>query len=205
MKTISHYFVQMAFPSLVGVVLWLVYYPWRKRRRVRMGYAVGTAREKALLLLFVFSAGLFSLTLTPPNFWPAVLSGQVPPLPAPFQGEINLVPFRQSLVLLRYYIRHGLWDAIWVNFPGNVVMFLPFGFFAGLLSDKPTWWKSTLVTFGVSFFIECFQLLVARGTDVDDLILNAMGGLLGHGCFLMLRRFDPGLVRRCGIIRKGCF
>lgn len=205
MKTISRYFAQMALPSMVGAILWLVFYPWRKKRRLQRGYTVGSAREKALFILFVFSAGLCSLTLTPPNFWSVVLSGRFPTFPAPFQGEINLVPFRQSLALLRYYIRHNLWDAIWVNFPGNIIMFLPFGFFAGLLSDKPTWWKSTLTTFGVSFFIESFQMLVARGTDVDDLILNTIGGLLGHGCFLMLRRFDPGLVRRCGIIRKGCF
>lgn len=203
MSTIWRYVVQMAVPSLLGAFLWGLSYPWRKAQRTRHGIIAGTGREKALFLLFLFTAGLLALTLTPAGFWAAVLQRQLPKIPPPFQGEVNLVPIRQSLVLLQYYIKNGLWDAIWVNFPGNIIMFLPFGFFAGLLMDKPRWWKSALVTFGISLFIECFQLLVSRGTDVDDLILNTLGGLLGHGCFLLLRQINPGLVRRCGKSRKG--
>ena len=74
---------------------------------------------------------------------------------------------------------------------------MPIGLFAGLLADKPRWWKGTLWAFGLSLFIEFFQLFVSRGTDVDDLILNTLGGLLGHGVFLLLRRVSPALVRRC--------
>lgn len=203
MDTIGRYVVQMAIPALFGALLWGLTIPWRKYRRAKRGIAPGPRRERALFLLFLFTTGLLALTLTPAGFWSDVLQGRLPTIPPPFQGEINLVPVRQSLGLLRYYIKNGLWDAIWVNFPGNIIMFLPFGFFAGLLMDKPKWWKSALVTFGVSFFIECFQLLVSRGTDVDDLILNTLGGLLGHSCFLLLRQFNPGLVRRCGKSWKG--
>lgn len=203
MSAVLRYVVQMALPSLLGVLLWGIFYPARKQRRERRGISVGSGREKALFLLFLYTAGLFALTLTPAGFWNAVLQGKPPHLPPAFRGSVNLIPIRQSWALLRYYVRNGLWDAVWVNFPGNVIMFLPFGLFSGLLSDRPRWWKSTLVTFGVSLFIECFQLLVSRGTDVDDLILNTIGGLLGHGCFLLLRRMDPGLVRRCGKTQKG--
>lgn len=203
MSAVLRYVVQMALPSLLGVLLWGIFYPVRKRRRESRGISVGSGREKALFLLFLYTAGLFALTLTPAGFWDAVLQGKPPHLPPAFRGSVNLIPIRQSWALLRYYVRNGLWDAVWVNFPGNVIMFLPYGLFSGLLSDRPRWWKSTLVTFGVSLFIECFQLLVSRGTDVDDLILNTIGGLLGHGCFLLLRRMDPGLVRRCGKTQKG--
>lgn len=203
MGTIGRYVVQMAIPALFGALLWGLTFPLRRCRRSKRGIAPGPGREKALFLIFLFTSGLLALALAPAGFWTSVLQGRLPTIPPPFQGEINLVPVRQSLGLLRYYIKNGLWDAIWVNFPGNIIMFLPFGFFAGLLMDKPGWWKSTLVTFGVSFFIECFQLLVSRGTDVDDLILNTLGGLLGHGCFLLLRQLNPGLVRRCGKSWKG--
>lgn len=203
MGTIWHYVVQMAIPSLFGAILWGSTYPWRKVRRTHRGIVAGHGREKALFLLFLFTSGLLALTLTPAGFWVTVLQGDAPKLPPAFQGEINLVPIRQSLALLRYYVNNGLWDAVWVNFPGNIIMFLPFGFFAGLLMDKPRWWKSTFITFDISLFIECFQLFVSRGTDVDDLLLNTLGGLLGHGCFLALRQMDPGIVRRCGKLRKG--
>ena len=197
MGTIARYFTQMAFPSLLGALLWLVSYPWRKSHCSKMGYSVGSGREKALFLLFLFSAGLSALTLTPPNFWSSIMSGHMPPLPAPFQGDVNLVPVLQSISLLRYYIKHGLWDAIWINFPGNILMFLPFGFFAGLLMDKPKWWKSTLWTAALSLFIEVFQLFISRGTDVDDLILNALGGLFGFWSFIALHRLLPDVASKC--------
>ncbi|MDE6107922.1 MAG: VanZ family protein [Oscillospiraceae bacterium] len=203
MGTVWRYVVQMAIPCLFGVFLWGLTHPLRKSYNTRHGVVSGAGREKALFLLFLFTAGLLALTLTPAGFWASILQWRLPQMPPPFQGEINLIPIRQSLKLLQYYMKNGLWDAILINFPGNIIMFLPFGFFAGLLMDKPRWWKSTLVTFGVSLFIESFQLFVSRGTDVDDLILNTLGGLLGHGCFLLLRKVNPGLVRRCGKSQKG--
>lgn len=197
MGAIALYLVQMALPALAGAALWGLTLPLRRRQAARRSLRIGSNREKALLLCFMFITGLLALTLTPSGFWPSVLSGQRPSLPPPFQGGVNLIPFRRSWELLRYYVRHGLWDAIWINFPGNVIMFMPIGLFAGLLADKPRWWKGTLLALGLSCFIEIFQLFVSRGTDVDDLILNTLGGLLGHGAFWVLRRANPGLVRRC--------
>ncbi len=197
MVTVLSYLIQMLLPALLGALLWLVLRPLRRRRRAAAGRLAGPWREGALMLLFMFLAGLLALTLTPAGFWPAVLRGQRPHLPPAFQGGLNLTPIRRSWALLRYYVRHGLWDAFWVNFPGNILIFMPIGLFAGLLADKPRWWKGTLWAFGLSLFIEFFQLFVSRGTDVDDLILNTLGGLLGHGAFLLLRRVSPALVRRC--------
>lgn len=82
-------------------------------------------------------------------------------------------------------------------------MFLPIGFFAALLSDKPRWWKGPLEAFGLSLFIEFFQLFVSRGTDVDDLILNTLGGLLGHWVFLLLQWSYPGFVQKCARQKRG--
>ena len=197
METILSYLIQMLLPALFGALLWLVTRPLRRRRLTAAGRLAGPWREGALLLLYLFLGGLLALTLTPAGFWSSILRGERPHMPPAFRGGINLTPVRQSWALLRYYIRHGLWDAFWVNFPGNILMFVPIGLFAGLLMDKPRWWKGTLLSLGLSFFIEFFQLFVSRGTDVDDLILNTLGGLLGHGVFRLLRKTSPALVRRC--------
>lgn len=195
--TVLPYFIQMLIPALLGAFLWLLMKPIRRKRLAAAGRLAGPGRESALLLLYMFLGGLLALTLTPAGFWPAVLQGQLPNLPPAFQGGINLTPILQSWALLRYYIRHGLWNAVLVNFPGNILIFMPIGLFAGLLADKPRWWKGILLSFGLSLLIEFFQLFVSRGTDVDDLILNTLGGLLGHGVFRLLRRVSPTLVRRC--------
>jgi len=183
----------MLFPALLGAALWLVLRPVRRLRRAGRGLLAAPYREGGLLLLFMFAAGLLGLTLTPPGFWSLTFFGGGRPFPAPFSGEVNLTPFVRSLELLRFYVRHEMWSAVWINFPGNVVMFLPAGFFAGLLADKPAWWKSTLLCAIASLFIETFQLFVARGTDIDDLILNTLGGLLGHGLYALLARLFPDL------------
>lgn len=197
------YLIQMCIPALTGALLWQITKGWRRDRLYQKGLRVGPFREGALLVLFMFTAGLLALTLTPAGFWSAVLQGRIPHFPEPFRGGVNLIPLHRSLELLRYYRHHGLWSAILINFPGNILMFLPIGFFAALLSDKPRWWKGTLEAFGLSLFIEFFQLFVSRGTDVDDLILNTLGGLLGHWVFLLLQRKYPGFVQKCARQKRG--
>lgn len=202
MGAVASYFIQMILPAFAGGLLWGLTRPWRRYRLSQKGFQAGPYREGALLFLFLFLAGLFALTLTPAGFWSSLLRGEPPHVPPAFQGGINLIPFQQSYQLLCYYVRHGLWDAIWINFPGNILMFFPIGFLSGLLMDKPRWWKGTLITFFLSLFIETFQLLVSRGTDVDDVILNTLGGLGGYGMFLLLRRIDPNFIRQCTKLRK---
>lgn len=191
MLSIQHYLIRMMAAALAGALVWGLVSPLRKRRAAP---DTGPYREGALLLLFMFLSGLLFLTLTPPAGW----SYQ-----GPFQGTVNLIPLREGLRLFRFYYKNGMWTALLVNFLGNILMFIPIGLFAGLLLDRPRWWKGTLWAFGLSLFIETAQLFVCRGTDVDDLILNTLGGLLGHWLFLLLRRIVPGPAGRCTRHWKG--
>lgn len=192
---IGTYFEKMVLPALAGAILWAVFRPWRKSRRAAKSLRAGALREGALLVLLMFLSALLWLTLTPPDLDYYLQTGQWL-YREPFQGGLNLVPVRESWRLFRFYLRHEMWSAILINFPGNVIMFLPFGLFAGLLMDKPRWWKSVLLTALLSLFIECFQLLVNRGTDVDDLLLNTLGGLFGHWLWLLLARYAPNFIEK---------
>ena len=191
MLSIGYYLVRMTAAGLAGGLLWWLSLPLRGRFGRKRTTQMGPYREGAVLLLFMFLTGLLFLTLTPPNGWS--YSG-------PFQGTVNLTPLRESARLFSFYFKNRMWTALLVNFLGNIVMFIPIGLFAGLLLDRPRWWKGTICAFALSFFIEISQLIVCRGTDVDDLILNALGGLLGQWLFLLLRRMAPGFVDKC---RKG--
>ena len=132
---------------------------------------------------------LFMLTLTPS---PHMLWE-----PFKFLGEINLIPFVETVTVLMTYAEHGMWFALIANLGGNIAVFLPAGFFAGLFSEKPRWWKAVLCSFALSLFIELGQIFVWRGTDVDDLILNTIGGLLGYGVFCLIIQAWPTLVQKC--------
>jgi len=68
------------------------------------------------------------------------------------------------------------------NLAGNIIGFIPFGFILPLLLKKYFNLKSILkATFTLSLTYEILQLIFGLGSfDVDDLILNTIGGGLGY-------------------------
>lgn len=68
------------------------------------------------------------------------------------------------------------------NIVGNIISFVPLGFMLPLLSKKFLNLKAVMITtFSLSFAYEILQLLFGFGSfDIDDLILNTFGGVLGY-------------------------
>lgn len=104
-----------------------------------------------------------------------------------FQDDVtwssnNFIPFKE---ILRYNITSRLF---WKNVVGNMIMFLPFGFFISyyLKAEKPT--LPLLLTFIASIAIEFVQMCIGRVFDVDDILLNLLGGTLGFYIFHVLNR-----------------
>lgn len=84
-------------------------------------------------------------------------------------SEISLIPFtsasRETNIL-------------------NIIMMLPLGFLVPLLwRNYRAMWKTALVGLGFSASIEICQLFNRRATDVDDLIMNTAGAMLGYLIF----------------------
>ncbi|MBO0959294.1 VanZ family protein [Neobacillus sp. MM2021_6] len=69
-----------------------------------------------------------------------------------------------------------------VNLAGNIIGFAPFGFILPLLAKKFQKFSAvTVATFFLSLTFELLQLVFEFGSfDVDDLILNTIGGMLGY-------------------------
>ena len=80
-------------------------------------------------------------------------------------------------------------DFLTIEFLGNILMFIPLGFFAGLLVSRKAWW--TLLFMGTAFsgFIEFYQatFLSERVPEVRDLISNTTGFLIGATVAITLR------------------
>lgn len=95
----------------------------------------------------------------------------------------NFIPFRE---MFRYNIGSRLFVK---NVLGNMLMFLPYGFFISfyLENKKP---KLTLVlTLIASFSVELVQLMIGRVFDIDDILLNLLGGYLGYLMYYWLGIF----------------
>jgi glycopeptide antibiotics resistance protein len=99
----------------------------------------------------------------------------------------NLVPFRE---ILRYKIGSRLFIK---NVIGNVVMFIPYGIFASLYAklDKP--FHAFCLVFFASVTVETTQLMIGRVFDIDDIILNVIGGMLGYFIYSSINKVGESL------------
>ncbi len=91
----------------------------------------------------------------------------------------NFIPFKTIFINIQNL--SGWHDLS--NLVGNIIAFIPFGIFLVLLFPKKGMsFKSVLfLSFCLSLSLECLQIIFTIGNfDVDDLILNTTGGLLGH-------------------------
>ena len=105
-----------------------------------------------------------------------------------FQDDVtwstnNFIPFKE---ILRYNMGSRLFMK---NVLGNLVLFLPYGFFVSyyLRNDKPH--LTILLTLVTSFAIEIVQLLIGRVFDIDDILLNLLGGFIGYLIYHYLHKF----------------
>lgn len=97
--------------------------------------------------------------------------------------RINLVPF---VNLLDYESKRDLL----LNLIGNTAMFIPTGIITPILYKQLRSFKKTALTgFAISLAIEIIQLPFAvRASDVDDLILNTLGVVIGYGIYALVRK-----------------
>lgn len=94
----------------------------------------------------------------------------------------NYIPFRE---MFRYDIGSKLF---YKNIMGNLIMFIPYGFFIGhYLNSKKIRYVLFLSTL-LSISIEITQRTIGRTFDVDDIILNVAGGLLGYYVYKIVER-----------------
>ncbi len=96
----------------------------------------------------------------------------------------NLVPFREIRRYIAYRRQIGPWMVFW-NLLGNVIGFVPYGALLPAMQKKRMgFWKVALLSFELTLFIEVSQLILRVGScDVDDMLLNTLGGCIGYGVY----------------------
>ena len=192
MERTLRYLFAMLWGALPALLLFLLFRPLRLHRLKKKRLSSALPREAALALFWMFCGGMAMVTLTP--YW--VSSALLDLLHgygwnaagAPFfrLGRVNPVPFKTF-----YHSSFAIYNLI-----GNVVMFIPFGLFPALLCRRFRWYRALLAGVGVTGFIECWQLLVGRAFDIDDLMLNTLGVQFGFCLALAAKKLFPASVRR---------
>lgn len=88
--------------------------------------------------------------------------------------ELNLIPFAFDTYPMQYVL--------------NVIMFLPLGMLLPALWPSSNKLHYTLLYgFGLSLLIEISQLFNRRVSDVNDLIMNVLGAVIGYGIYRLYR------------------
>lgn len=162
--------MQMAIPVLSfllgGLGVW-----WRTQgdaniettSYVRKALWVFTLYYMAILSVLLFFGGLFHLD----RGW---------------DGSVNLVPFHTIHNYIRFYRNTGSMVSVF-NLVGNIVITIPLGMLLPLLWKRLRHWFLAIPI--LAFFcvgVEYLQWLTATGTaDIDDSILNFVGGCVGYG------------------------
>lgn len=133
-----------------------------KRKLYRLLWYSGFVLYLGLLIYFLLFAEMFGRDMADRGY------------------SYNLEPFREIVRFVRYSHKLGV-TAVVLNLAGNIAVFIPFGIFVPVLF-KPDMrlWQIVFTTMAASLIIEILQLVLRVGSfDVDDILLNTFGGLMG--------------------------
>lgn len=161
-------------PAYIGLVTFWVICSIKRNH----GKQTEPGQEALLHVFFAYILLIIGLTLSP--LYLNVLN------PA---RNINLVPVVESLKMWQ----GARLSVSLYNLVGNFIVLIPFGFLLSRI--YPAWRKAgviMLASLGFSLLIECAQYATAtRVFDVDDIILNTLGGVFGYFCFRLFHRIHP--------------
>ena len=183
--------------SVPAIIVFCCFHPYRKRALQAMRLRSTPQREVGLILFLLSVFGVLAITLWPPYSW-ADTSGMWGNLllliDRPNLGySVNLIPF-EFIKDFMENIRSGspmiVISGI-VNMVGNLMIFVPIGFFPAILFRNPTLRRSLLVGLGMALLIEGSQYFIVRTVDIDDVIINTSGSVCGYALYVLAMRIWP--------------
>lgn len=88
-----------------------------------------------------------------------------------------------------------------VQYVLNIILFVPLGLFMPLLWKRFASLQKVLsISFLFSLAIELSQLFNFRTTDIDDLLMNTLGGVLGFYLFKLVNHIGPNIVKKLQLV-----
>ena len=133
-----------------------------------------------------------ALLATITAFWAGVKAGD--------KIKVNNITelFKEIRRFLTYREQLGMFTVL-ANLLGNIMIFVPYGFFISMAGKSMGFFKILFFSMALSLGVETIQLFTRVGSfDVDDILLNTIGGVLGYILFVVCSR-----IRRKRYVRKG--
>lgn len=164
--------------ELIFTVIWIVVriIIWIEKKHIDW------KREVLLLLIYINLAVILRFTFFPMS----KVDGHIQPLifdsATVFHFRVNLIP------LVNLFDYDNKRDLL-LNVIGNAAMFIPSGIVLPIVYKRlDTFVKVILAGAGTSLCIEIIQIpFSVRATDIDDLILNTIGVIVGYGIYTLVQ------------------
>ena len=102
-------------------------------------------------------------------------------------GTNNFIPFKE---ILRYKVGSKVFMR---NILGNILLFVPFGLFVSYIMKTRKVTPILFISLVTSGVIEYTQLKIGRTFDIDDIILNVVGGFVGYLIFIICDTLESHL------------
>ena len=140
-------------------------------------------RELQLILVYICIVVVVRFTFFPFS----KVNGNIQPL---ILDVTNVWPFRINWIPFVNLFDYPDTRDILINVIGNTTMFIPLGIIWPIVFKELDTHKKVLAAgVGCSLTIEILQLpLYVRVSDVDDLILNSLGYIMGYGIYLLIKK-----------------
>ena len=139
-------------------------------------------KKESLYLIFVcYIVGLFNLVLVPRNFWDIIwynifYNFNENPFAGIFDFSYNFIPTIYKIIIGEYTL--DSWGKAMIV--GNFLMFIPMGIMLPLVFKNINKKNIFVVAILITLSIEILQPIVGRSFDIDDIIMNFIGSIIGY-------------------------
>lgn len=177
-NSVINQFIQVIPITLLVGILYIIF---RFLKLKKNNSDINYKREILYLIFICYIVGLFNLVLVPINFWNIIwynifYNFNENPFAGIFDFSYNFIPTIYKIIIGEYTPDN------WVKamIVGNFLMFIPMGILLSLCFENVN--KKNIFKYAVliPLAIEVLQLVVGRSFDIDDLVMNFLGIVIGY-------------------------
>lgn len=157
-EMIQYFFSALPFAIIAGAIYAVIRYIIAVKKKEKF-----SLKKEILNIAFVcYLAGLLIIILVPRTKTDEFSYNLIPTLYLVAKGEYVLGTWTKTMMI------------------ANVIMFIPMGIFINIIYKKINWKNIWIIAVLIPLFIESCQIFIGRSFDIDDIINNFIGIIIGY-------------------------
>lgn len=158
----------LLYEILVSILPFMLVFSIIRKKQIQNGCSISRFHDLSVIVFSFYIVGVYHYTGAG-----TIYDGLMYQLELRFD-QLNVIPFSNTIDIVAYLL--------------NVLLFIPLGLMAPIIwKDMSNPGKIIGVGFLFTVLIELSQFLNNRRTDIDDILLNVLGAVIG---FVLYRLFD---------------